>query len=210
MVKKLAVFCPSLSLRKISSAVVVYPTSGPPSFIRCCRTNFTGSAGFSAPLSPALSAAGLSCGLGSSARSGVMSTKRATRGAINGAVVLRITKYLVCCQNWTSGWLYELVRQEFLKGCPDARAPNHTDPQRIEHSGELCLVRTPRMEEGIGLGRSADIRRCLFRSLRDLPVRRRAGRPRKEPTANDFRAGARRRPGCLDVDLGRERRRDSE
>ncbi len=68
-------------------------------FMLCCRTNFAGSGGFSAALSPALSAAGLSCGLGSSARSGAMKRKRATRDAINSAVVLRITKYLVCCQN---------------------------------------------------------------------------------------------------------------
>src|SRR5712675_1508434 len=117
MVKKLAVFFPSLSLRKISSAVVVYATSAPPSFVLCCRTNLAGSGGFSAPLSPALSAAGLSCGLGSSARSGAPKRKRATRDAISGAVVLRITKYLVCCQNycqsWTLGLLYGLVWQEF-------------------------------------------------------------------------------------------------
>src|SRR5437868_559324 len=64
----------------------------------------------------------------------------------------------------------------------------HADPQRLEHRGELRLVREARLEKGVGLGRPADLRRRLLRQMR----RDHAADGRAVERARDARAPSRR------------------
>ncbi len=70
----------------------------------------------------------------------------------------------------------------------------------------LRVVRETGMDEGLGLGRASDIRRCVLGGMRDLSVPGWAGRSRQESLPGDVRTGVERRSRARRVDVGLGRR----
>ncbi len=82
---------------------------------------------------------------------------------------------------------------------------HHPDPQCLRSGAEFRVVRGARLEEGLGVGHAAQLRRGEQRAFRDFSVSRRAGWARAERSRRDLWTGLRRvcREGRVDVGLGR-------
>ena len=121
----------------------------------------------------------------------------------------RLNRVAGCRSSSPIGPLPGMLCLRLHGGLPNDCAGTDAHTQRFRHSCQLRVVREARMDQGLGMGRSARVRWRLLGELRDLPLPGRARRPRTRPVTAHIRSRRRRErgPGGLDVDLGRRCRR---